>query len=242
VRRWCRALAFLCCFASVAADGEDTSDNSGAEQQGGDDKLWEHIAATPRTTFAPYPRDASIIAAHVESKESWFGYLHVFHHTGSHVDWVAKLPKEYEDNCGNFLLSCSWVYLEKLDIYALEVFDSTHRGNGSYWLFALEGRELRVLINTWGVDSDNEDRDFTPPRKHPKDGTHPTRGTVILNGRLNAEYKVESNSQEVVLSGTIVTMMNLKAVSSREYAESWFWNPKSHAFNRLSQGFSPPLR
>jgi hypothetical protein len=229
------ALAFAFWAEAGALHGADVSGEKAAEQNEKDDDLWSRITSSARATFAPCPNDKSIVAAHIEEKTvNWWGYLEVFHHTGNHVDWVAKLPKGYTANCGHYLLSCSWVYLEKLDRYALEVFDSTHRGNGSYWLFALEGQELRVLIHTWGVDSHNEDVDVFPDSKEfaRKDGRLDTRGTVILNGRLDPEYKVANDRQEVILTGTIVTMLNQKAVSSREYSETWVWNPKSREFAR----------
>lgn len=217
-------------LVGAEASRDSNSDGKGPES------LLAVAAASARTTFAPHPVKKAIIAVHIEDRVNWWGNMEVYHHTGDHIDWVATLPEEYTENCGHYLISCSWVYLNTLETYALEVFDSTHLGNGSLWLFALEGSKLRLLLHTWAVDSYNENVDVFPPIKGKplRDGNRlDQKGTVILNGRLNAQYNAGGDRQKVILTGTIVTMLNEKAVSSNGYSESWVWNAKRRVFTRL---------
>ena len=183
--------------------------------------LSAQLAKYERITFMPHPKQKSIVAAHCEGQISWWGQLQIFHHTGDTIDWIATFPNDYHSN--NYLVSFQWKHLKQLDLWVLEVFDSSHMGNGSLWLFTLDGHDLRLLLKTRAVDCHHE-------------GARPN-GTseVFRQGRLNVEYHVpeDKNFETVSLTGTIVVLDGEdREVNSRRYSETWTWDPGKRVFTR----------
>lgn len=178
-------------------------------------------------TFSPHPQQKEIVAADCVNDFDWHSRLRVFHHTGDKVDWIASLPKEYLEGGGNFLLSCRWRHLDHLDAWVLEVFESTHMGNGSLWLLELQKRELRVLLHTSAVG-----RCWFIPAgiKLPLEGE-----AKFVGRHLDVKYQVntETGVQEVLLSGTLAVVDSEgNQVSSHPYSETWTWEKQSKKFVR----------
>jgi hypothetical protein len=200
------------------------------------DETWLREGLTPtvakfkRTTLIPHPEHNGIIAANCEIELSWWGRVRVFHHVGEKLDWIATFPKDYTQNCGHYVLSCDWRYLEKLQIWILEVFDSTHMGNGSLWLFTLEGHDLRLLLQTTARGH------FLHP---PPDLVVPRFGeTCIEEEHLKVDYRIPTgaagNVEAVFLTGTIIAIDDEgKKLSSKPYAETWTWDASKLIFTRI---------
>lgn len=188
--------------------------------------LAQQIEKFQRTTFMPHPASKGLIAANCESDLSWWGSVRVFHHEGDQIDWMATFPKDYTQNCGHYVLSCKWRHLEKLSRWVLEVFDSTHMGNGSLWLFELEGHDFRLLLHT-----NARGRFLEPPP-----------ASVIANGqtRLIEEHLISdyhtpdgasASAESVFLTGTLAILdQEDKEVSRKPYAETWTWDVSKRVF------------
>lgn len=204
-------------------------DNPYSEETWLREGLAQQIPKFKRTTFRTHPEDKNITAINCETGLSWWGKARVLHHTGDKIDWIASFPASYLENCGDYVLSCEWRYLEKLQMWILEIFDSTHRGNGSLWLFALEGHDLRILLHTRAVDSHHE---------HAQRGQPPTApaSEVFRNGRLNVDYRVSEDipQEAVYLTGTIVVLDDEdRELSIKPYTETWTWNAGKRIFTLM---------
>ena len=196
-----------------------------------DDWLREGLALQipkfKRATFTPHPERNGIVAVNCETIPSWWGRLRVFHHTADKIDWIAREPASYPENRGHYVLACDWRYLDKLQMWVLEIFESTHMGNGSLWLFALEGHDLRALLHTTA-----RGRFLQPP---PDLVVPPLGETHLVEDHLRADYRVpEGGSAEAVfLTGTIAAFDSEgRQQGTKPYAETWTWDATKRVFTR----------
>jgi hypothetical protein len=222
-----KALLLLLLVQAFSAVG---ADNPYAEEEWLREGLSQQISKFKRTIFTPHPVDEGVVAANCERDPAWWGRFRVFHHTADKIDWIATEPAGYRENCGNYVLSCDWHYLEKLQIWVLEVFDSTHMGNGSLWLFEIEGHNLRLLLHTTARGR------FL---KTPKNLKIPPFGeTRLLEEHLTAEYRPSDNGSEeaVFLSGTIAAVDSEgRQQETKPYAETWIWDAAKRVFTYVEQ-------
>lgn len=179
------------------------------------------------TTLVPHPGESGIVAASCETDPSWWGSVYVLHHTADQVNWVATFPKEYRQNHGHYILSCQWRRLEHLGLWVLEIFDSTHMGNGSLWLFSLEGPDLRLLLHATA-----RGRYLEPPAdlKVP-----PLAETRLIEEHLHADYHPTvngtANAEAVHLTGTIAVLdQEDKELSRAPFTEVWTWDAGKRVF------------
>lgn len=185
------------------------------------------ISKFKRTTFSPHPELSEVIAANCETDPAWWGQFRVFHHEAGKIDWIAREPAAYAENRGHYVISCEWRYLDKLAIWVLEVFESTHMGNGSLWLFALEGHELRVLLHTTA-----RGRFLSPP---PDLVIPPLGETHLVEEHLTANYRVPNggDAEAVFLTGTIAAVDGEgRQLSTKPYVETWTWDVSTCVFIR----------
>jgi hypothetical protein len=213
------ALSLLMVSRAFAADDSSSHDEWLSEG------LARQISKFKRITFTPQPEDHGLVAANCESKLSWWGELRVFHHTGDQIDWMASLPPVYAENCGHYVLSTTWEYLEPLQMWILEIFDSTHMGNGSLWLFTLEGHELRSLLHTTA-----RGRFLKPP---PDLLIPPMGGTHLVEEHLNIDYRIsdDARSPAIVLTGTIAALdAGDRPQSTKPFIETWIWDSSQRVF------------
>ncbi len=213
---------FLCSRHALPAEEE----NSFSEE------AWLHEGVTAQAakfkhfTLVPHPAQKGIVAANCEHEPSWWSALHVFHQTGDPIDWMASFPADYEPNC--YILSVRWVHLAALNLWILEVLDSTHMGNGSLWLFALEDHQLRTLLHTRAVDRHREYSQRGQPLTEPA-------SEIFRNGRLTVKYPRAKSApyESVSLTGTVV-LFNAedRELSTHPYAESWTWDSAQRIFTK----------
>jgi len=224
-----KALLSVFLFRSLVALGSDDIYSDEAWLREG---LVPQIAKYKRTTLIPHPEYHDILAANCETELSWWGSIRVFHQTAGKIDWIATFPKEYGDryNHGHYVLSCEWRYLAKLEMWVLEVFDSTHMGNGSLWLFTLDGHDLRLLLHTTARGH------YLKP---PADLVVPALGeTHLVEEHLNADYRTPTDAatdvEAVFLTGTITAFDGEgKESSTKPFKETWTWDADKRVFTLL---------
>ena len=170
-------------------------------------------------TFLPCPGDKAIVAAHWAREIGWWSYVEVFHHSDSKIDGEIKLPPEYLESFGNYVVSYRWLRNEPSNQWMLEILESTHMGNGGFWLMVLEGKQLRVVLSTSVMG-----RCWFPPA-----GIKiPFEGTV----RFPEKYlKVDYARDSVVVSGKLKVLdQEDKEVATVPYKEVWKWNKAKRVF------------
>lgn len=210
-------------FPGFAIDESPTGDTWLRE------RITKQLGKFERTSFVPHPGDAGILAVCCETSLSWWGSVYVLHHTADQVDWVASFPKEYTENHGHYILSSQWRRLERLNLWVLEIFDSTHMGNGSLWLFTLAGHDLRLLLHATA-----RGRHLQPPADFK---VSPLTEIQLIEPHLEADYRTLGNAttdvESVFLTGTLaVQNQDDKELSRIPYAEIWTWDAERRIFTR----------
>lgn len=207
-------LTVLAFHTGLSFAGESTDANEPWLREG----LSAQIGKFQRITMTPHPEHKGITAANCETDPSWWSTARVLHHTGDKIDWVAAFPKEYTENRGHYIPSCNWRHLQNLDMWMLEIFDSTHMGNGSLWLFALDGHDLRLLLHT-----EARGRHLKPQQELDIPSIAETR---LIEDHLRADYRTSSDNstkaESIFLSGTLATFdQEGKELSRTSYTSIW---------------------
>jgi len=173
-------------------------------------------SAFQQVTRAPHPEDKTISAIHCENEARWQGELVVLKHEGDAVAAFIPLPGDYLENAGHYIRSFHWRKLREPG-WVLVVFTSTHRGNGSLWVFEIKDGRLRTLMNTKAV-ADNDECWFD-------------------HGQLQIEQLDGDISRPVALRlhGTEHRVNEFGQKSERKVDEHWVWNGKLRVFTRQAE-------
>jgi hypothetical protein len=196
-----------------------------AEEQTTAKTLSDLVFDSPRVEFFRHPSDKEIVAAYSESQPEWWGDMSVFHHGEGKIDWEFKFPAMYEEWHGHYVVSCQWVTLTQIKSPVLELIESTHRGNGSIFLFELQGRELRLLLHTKvrGQLFDDLETFGVPPN-----------GTAHIKGeQLKVTYaKMDRQEPEaVILSGTLeIADLAERKLPDKKYEQKCLWDAEKRMF------------
>ncbi len=207
----------------------------GAEKTSVADQAWttESISAQygnfQRITIHPCPSESSTLAFYCETEPAWWGDLRVFKQAGDRVEWAAAFPQEYAEACGHYVVSCRWMSLDVVGNPVLEIFDSTHMGNGSLWLLELRERKLRVLLHA-AVRGRCAGMETQP-------GLSPDWEVKFAGEHLKVDYQNPEGSAgpvTVSLSGSLL-LSDAAGVEQphRFYRQECLWNPVRRIF--LSQ-------
>jgi hypothetical protein len=220
--------SFIRCFfavplLAVALLNASAAPASGTDQDWITETVTSQFAKFKSVAILPSKKDRTIVAAYCENDPQWWGHLRVFKHKDDKVEWAAVFPHEYLGS--DYVVSYQWLSLGMLDNDVLEIIGSTQLGNGSLWLFELNGRELRPLLNIpvrgryWNPGSE-----FAVPDS----------GEASFAGdHLKVEYQKEpiSKFESVVLTGTVsIIDMTGKELPSKPYLQQCTWNENTRIF------------
>ena len=210
------------CGAVFSASGEDCSM---FERDWIGKPFSSQFAELDRFTVLPNFEEKDLVACHAERQVQWWGHLRVFKHQGDKIEWAAEFPKEYIEVRGHYVVTYRWTELGVTGNKVLEVFESTHMGNGSLFLLELEGRKFRVLLHApargrcWSDD--------------PELGIPPHGEARFLGDHLEVAYPVMSGDTfpSVALSGTVsVTDISGKEVAVKPYSRTYRWDAEERIF------------
>ena len=182
-----------------------------------DESLWKRDGLTRaingfvRVTRVPHPEDAKVSALHCEREARWWGDLVIVQHEGDAVQSFVPLPKDYLEGAGHYVRDLSWRKIRDVG-WVLQVLTSTHRGNGSLWLFELKDGRMRSLMNTRAV-ADNDECWFD-------------------HGQLQIEFLDGDASKPVTLRlhGTEHEIDQFGRQSDKKVEERWFWDAAKSVF------------
>ena len=146
-----QSLTLLFCGASTCVGQDNLFDESLWKRDG----LTRSTSAFAQVTRVPHPEDATVSALHCERETRWWGRLLVVRHDGDSVKSFVSLPQDYLDGRGHYVRDLSWRKIRDVG-WVLQVFTSTHRGNGSLWLLEFKEDRLRTLMTTRAVADNNE--------------------------------------------------------------------------------------
>lgn len=183
------------------------------------------IDDAPTVTFALCPDEPQIVAAYSEREPQWWGRLQVFHRKGDSIAWEYAFPADYEEYRGHYVVRFRWVRLKQITKPVLEVIESTHMGNGSLRIWEVEGRKLRLLLDTtvrgrfWSV---------------PEAFGVPVNGEARFEGdHLQVEYRraAGENANVVGLTGRVAIQdLEERALPSRKFEQICVWDAAKRIF------------
>jgi hypothetical protein len=186
----------------------------------------EIVDSTPSATFIRCDDHRDIVAVYCEREPQWWGRLFVYQRRGDAIDWQYSYPESYEEFRGHYVVRFRWLSLKQTDKPVLEVIESTHMGNGSLRLWELDGRTLRLLVETTV-----RGRFWEPPAVF---GV-PEYGEARFEGdHLAVEYQRPSGQEfdSILLSGSIqIADIEGRALPSRRYEQVYRWDPVKRVFS-----------
>ncbi|RYD27593.1 MAG: hypothetical protein EOP86_24295 [Verrucomicrobiaceae bacterium] len=183
------------------------------------------IDASPVVTISRSPADQSVVAVYSEREPQWSGNLAVYHRTGDTIDWPFTFPKSYEEHRGHYVVRFRWITLRQSEHPVLEVVESTHMGNGSLRLFEIEGRKLRLLLDTVV-----RGRFRNPPAAF---GVREHAEAYFVGPHLNVEYQSRSDqtADSILLTGSVrIEDMAGKESPPRGFAQTCAWDDARRVF------------
>lgn len=183
------------------------------------------IDGVPTVTFTSCPDEPQIVAAYSEREPQWWGRLQVFHRKGDSIAWEYAFPEGYEEYRGHYVVRFRWVQLKQIAKPVLEVIESTHMGNGSLRIWEVEGRKLRLLLDTtvrgrfWSV---------------PEAFGVPVNGEARFEGdHLQVEYRRAADEalDVVSLTGTVAIQdLEERTLPSRRFEQICVWDAAKRIF------------
>lgn len=202
-------LLILLLLASVSTLFAETGDIDEAKWK--QDGLTKSSSVFAQVTRAPHPDNKAISALHCETEADWWGKLVVVRHDDDVVRGFLTLPDDYLQGAGHYVRSFSWHRLREVG-WVLQVFTSTHRGNGSLWLFEIEGDRLRTLMTARAV-ADNDECWFDHGQLQVEhlDGDVTKPISLRLHG---IEHRVDEFARK----------------TERKIEEHWVWQDKQRMF------------
>jgi hypothetical protein len=124
----------------------------------------------------------------------WWEQFELINFKNGHIQWKAYIDTL---NTGQAILSARQISLKGLPFPLFEIFDHTHRWNGFYYLYRLDGKKLKKIAETRAVDC-CFDGDLII-------GHHYECSIVYKNDHLTPIYQDLNNDGyvDVILKGTI---------------------------------------
>jgi hypothetical protein len=121
-----------------------------------------------------------------DTQREWWGEFRCLQYRAGKVTWTASYADESAAPTEQSIRSARGFRLPDFEGALVEVFGTTHMGNGNYYLYELRAKKLHLLVTTVAVDSHDD-------------------GRVIRGGALKAEYHdVNADGRvDIILSGTI---------------------------------------
>lgn len=185
----------------------------------------EIVDSTPSATFVRCHGHPNIVAVYCERDPQWWGQLFVYQRSGDTIDWQYSYPNSYEKLRGHYILRFRWISLKQTQKPVLEVIESTHMGNGSLRVWELDGRTLRLLLETTV-----RGRFWDPPAVF----RVPENGEARFEGdHLAVEYQRPSGQEfdSIHLTGSIhVSDIDGRAMPSCRFEQVCLWDPAKRIF------------
>jgi hypothetical protein len=145
------------------------------------DRLWAEPVDAPR-----------LYVARCDTEPRWWGYFCVVAVEDGRLVWTAS-PQGDDEPGEQSIDAARGFILPGFEHPLVEVFGTTHMGNGNYYLYQLDpaARSLRLLLKTRAFDSHVGDGEaFKNRRLHPRyeDVSDDGRVDVVLEGTIE-EYE-----------------------------------------------------
>lgn len=148
--------------------------------------------------------NSPFVLAYESDDENWSEWVGLGFIDANKIEWLDD--HDLNNQLANGILSAQFIKLEGFTESILEVFDTTHMGNGSIHLYSFNQntKQIRPLFQACAVDNYHDTRQ--DPKGYPElgGGWWGSCSVYYKDGRLEAKYKdVNSDGvDDVVLTGT----------------------------------------
>lgn len=152
-----------------------------------------------RIELIPFKNSDSLFVAHLVFEPSWWSSFSVGRYIDGKIQWLRI---EDTVKMANYILSIKEIQLNGFENPIIEVYDSTHMGNGSFYLFEVNKYTLALLVKTRAVDS------LMDGATHPLvcgDRAFSASSSLFRDQKLAVEYADVNNDgiDDFTLSGVI---------------------------------------
>ena len=172
-----------------------------------------------RVELRQFEDDENLFVALFDSEEEWWGDFVVFCADEGEFRWIATLSDEDEPGAA-YGVSARGHRLAGFPDPFVEVFWSSHMGNGAIYLYELQGRRLRKVLDATAVDA------------------HWGDGSVFRGGKLRTVYQdVNGDGHvDVVLVGMLDEMVRDtdEILASHAISREFVWKSETRVFEPAS--------
>jgi hypothetical protein len=215
----CILLAFVGC----AAWAGPKSDPIAGQVARAATEAFEDVRPFEKVEVFPKPDDPKVFAI-LWSDGFWFKSVRVLRFEHGRILWSAVLSpgNVWGDHC---VLNARWVRMPGIGITPLEVYTSTHRGNGDYLLEQVKGDKLACLLSAESTSR----YAYDVPRHVPKCNRDLMSESVERKGKF---ISVANGTYErVVVSGEISFFTEDEKLAVRQPLRQVFrWNAATGQF------------
>ena len=184
-----------------------------------DDRSFQQVDVLPN------PDDPNIFAV-LWDDGFWFKSLRVLRFEHGNISWSAVLQRE-DDWGDNAILGAQWVKMPKIGMTALEVYTSSHRGNGCFLLERLKGKKLQCILSARSISRYAYNQPQHDPNCDQTNWSEQTemKGKIVSPG--NDDY------EEVVVAGDVSFFDDAgKLIGRRPVDELYRWNAGKRKFQK----------
>jgi len=144
-----------------------------------------------------YNENNSLFLATIEQEKDWFEDFKAGIYKNNAVEWlqIENPPSEQS------ILDAKFVPLKGFGNPIIEVYGKTHAGHGAVYFYEVKNNQLKLLLKTQAVDSNNDIS--WEPDNYEKYG-YGNCGEVFSGGKLSSSFEDLNNdgNSDIILSGT----------------------------------------
>lgn len=180
---------------------------SGLQAQGLKELILKQNEGIIEVEIHPFQSDSSICFVNLIAEKDWWEELTIVKYQNKELEWEVNFDKK---PIAQSILSFREVKMNGLQGLFFEVFDQTHQGNGSYYLYQLDGSKAKLLLSTQAVDAHIE-LDVSK--------NNSIYSQIFKDGQLFSEYIDLNDDQigDVVLKGFTQMVDEEKGIVIEEY-------------------------
>ncbi|MGE5417001.1 MAG: hypothetical protein ACM3UZ_09590 [Acidobacteriota bacterium] len=145
-----------------------------------------------------YPDD-NIYVAVIENQKDWWEFVYLCYMKDGKVASI-KLLASPDDDAGYDILSLRFAKLKGFNNSLIEIYNKTHMGNGSFYLYELNSGKPNLILDTFAVDYNYEGSGY-----YKGDVFQYNISTLIKNEKLDVQYRDMNNDgyDDVILTGIV---------------------------------------
>ncbi len=172
--------------------------------------------------------DKSLFATIIEYQKDWWEDFEIGQYKNGEVKWLKLEGWPEKAYMENSILSAKWINLKGMTAPILEVYGTTHMGNGNMYLFKVSGNKYSLIFSTRAVSG------FWPTGNSPsqdfKKYGYANCQETFKNRKLEATYEdlnADGISDLILMGATEVVCDDGVVVDTIPIKEKFILNPDS---------------